>query len=389
MKVRIAIILVALFAGLNGVKAQPTTGIAGDIAFGMSVNGTVTQDDMFQLWRFDALSGNEIQVSMQGTGGLAPLLGLLNPGGDLVAVSDDGAPDTTVSLAYTIPEDGPYMIVATRVGRDQGTTTGSYALGLALANAPVPANTNAHEVTFRCNAAEVATALKITLDSSLVVEGVNYRINVYGLDGFQTTVRVTSDEEVTNLCRRGNTHTLGDYIVWPGESPVIVDRALEENTFELEIDQPAQLGDLFLALGSEDAAPGRYLAVVTGLSIEAPGQHDVIELEVGPLAAQGDVIAYAVAVDAANSRLDPYVRLLPNEDGCDDAGRRGCEDVPSMVDAGLRLADEFSLLGDRFDAGVRLRQDDLDPQLIEIGSFSGNTSGEYALIIIGNLPPRT
>ena len=389
MKVRIAAIVVAILAAFNSAQAQPVTGVAGDIAFGLSVNGTIADDGMFQLWRFEARAGNEVRAGMQAADGLAPLIGILDPAGDLVAASDDGAPNTVVTVTYTIPADGIYMLVATRAGRDQGTTTGSYVLSLALANAPAATNPDAREVTFRCDTAEIATALKIKLDSSLVVEGINYRINVYGLDGFQTTVRITSDLEVTNLCRRGNTHTLGDYIVLPGETPVIVDEAQQENTFELEINQPEVLGDINLAIGSEDAAAGRYLAVVTGLSIDAPGQHDLIQLEVGPLAAQGDVFVYAVAVDAANSRLDPYVRLYPNDDGCDDAGRRGCEDVPSIAGAGLRLADEFSLLGDRFDAGVRLRKDDLERQFVEIGSFSGNTSGDYALIIIGTLPPRT
>ncbi|MCC6616017.1 MAG: hypothetical protein IT320_21285 [Anaerolineae bacterium] len=389
MKVRIAILVVALIAGINSALAQPTNNIAGDITFGLSVNGTVSEDNMFQLWRFEAQAGNEIQIAMRATDGLAPLIGILDGGGNLVAASQDGEIDAAITLNYTIPADGEYMIVATRVGRDQGTTTGSYALSLGLTNAPAPTNANVREVTFRCEAAEIASALKITLDSSLVVEGINYRINVYGLDGFQTTVRVRSDLEVTNLCRRGSDDTHGDYVAVPGETPVIIDEALEQNSFELEIEDPRILGDIFLLIGSQDAAPGRYMAVITGLSIEAPGQHDMVQLEVGPLAAQGEVLVYAVAVDAANSRLDPYVRLYPNEDGCDDAGRRGCDDVPSMADAGLRMADEFSLLGDRFDAGVRLRQGDLEPQLVEIGSFSGNTSGDYALIIVGSLPPRT
>ncbi|MCA9904999.1 MAG: hypothetical protein KC547_14185 [Anaerolineae bacterium] len=379
------VLLLVLLAAVQGVNAQSS---AGDIAYGLSVNGTLTNDVLFQLWRFEAHAGDNLRVGMQASGGLAPLIGILDSGGDLVAASPDGAVDAGVTVTYTIPADGVYTLVATRVGRDQGTTTGSYVLSLALVNPPAPGS-NAREVTFRCGTAEIASALKIVLDSSLVVEGVNYRINVYGLDGFQTTVHITSDLEITNYCRRGNDHTGGDYIVLPGETPVIIDEALQANTFELDIEQPEVLGDVNIVIGSEDAAAGRYLAVITGLSIDAPGEQDFVQFEVGPLAAQADVLVYAVAVDAANSRLDPYVRLYPNDTGCDDAGRRGCEDVPSIAGAGLRLADEFSLMGDRFDAGVRLRRDDLERQLVEIGSFSGNTSGEYALVIIGTLPPRT
>ncbi|MCL4249327.1 MAG: hypothetical protein KJ065_14360 [Anaerolineae bacterium] len=385
---RISVLLLALLAVAQGVNAQGAQGIAGDIAYGLSVNGTITDDAMFQLWRFEARAGDNIRAGMQASGGLAPLIGILDSGGDLVAASPDGEVDAGVTVSYTIPADDIYTLVATRVGRDQGTTTGSYVLSLALVNPSAP-GPNAREVTFRCGTAEIASALKIVLDSSLVVEGVNYRIDVYGLDGFQTTVHITSDLEITNYCRRGNDHTGGDYVALPGETPVIIDQAMQANTFELEIDQPELLGDVNIVIGSEDAAAGRYLAVVTGLSIDAPGEQDVIQFEVGPLAAQADVLVYAVAVDAANSRLDPYVRLYPNDTGCDDAGRRGCEDVPSIAGAGLRLADEFSLLGDRFDAGVRLQRDDLERQFVEIGSFSGNTSGEYALVIIGTLPPRT
>ncbi len=378
--------ILILFAFASAAAAQPNP--PGDLVYGGSVSGTITDSQYFGLWRFDGLAGDPITISMAGAGGLAPQIGLLTMGGDLIASSEEGTPDGAVSLSFTLEADGLYTIVATRAGRENGSTQGSYTLSLML-SAPDAAGQGVREVVFRCREDEAAVAAVIQLGARLVVENTNYRINVYGLDGFQPVVRVTSTRAGTNYCLRGSRNTLGDIVMLPGEQTYLIDENASQATFELEIDEPFELGEITFTIGSAGSAPGRYLAVITGLAIDPAYEIETVLVRVGPLAAaQGEVSVYALGLDAVNSRLDPYVRLLPNETGCDDAGRRGCTDVVSMAGAGLRLADEFSILGDRFDAGVRLRQDDLDVQEVEITSFSGNTSGPYALVLIGTLPPR-
>lgn len=380
MRRYLMLVFLSLLALPAQVQAQPNP-----IAYGEIVEGVITQEAFFTLWAFDALAGDEISATMTASGGLLPLVGVLDGIGNLVARSPDGMFDGSVTVAYTAPQDGSYALVATRVGRDTGTTTGSYTLTLRLNNPPPP-DSGLQDVTFRCQAYEVATALTLELPNGLVTPSVPYRINVYGLDGFQTLVRVTSTERDPNYCRYGNPDMVGDTLLLPGDETIVIDEALAANAFELAVTNPELLGDLTITIGSVDSAAGRYVAFITGLNIEAVGAVDRIGAYVGPLATGSDVRVYMVADDTTNSRLDPYLRLLPDEMGCDDAGRRGCEGVPSLADGGVRLRNEYDLLADRFDAGLLLRRDDRELQVLEMGSFSGNTFGQYMLVIFGELP---
>lgn len=365
--------------------AQQETLPGNTIFYGQTMSGTITNEQFFELWTFDGVSDDAIEVRMTASGGLLPLIGLLDPGGTLVMRSDDGTLDGTVTLTYIIPADGTYTIVATRVGRDQGTTTGQYTVALNWTNPP--AENSSREVTFRCQEYEIGVALVLELGSDMVTEGVAQRIIVYGLDGFQTMVRVTSEEMNPNYCLRGNPDLIGDVVTLPGEAPVEITEAMIADLFELIITEPQTMGTITYTIGSVDSAPGRYMIVLSGLAIDAAGEVETLAARVGPLAAaMGDVRVYMIADDNSNSRLDPYLRLLPDAQGCDDAGRRGCDSVPSLAGAGLRMVDGVEFMGDRFSAGVRLRQNELEAQFIELGSFSGNTSGTYALVIIGTFP---
>jgi len=112
-------------------------------------------------------------------------------------------------------------------------------------------------------------------------------------------------------------------------------------------------------------------------------------VRVGPRAAlYGPLDVYAVAV-GDNNRLDPVLRLIgPTGDviaSCDDAGRRGCADVLPIADAGVILNQGTRLVGDRFDAGLRLPPGWVT---LEVASFGGNTRGSYALIFVGGIAPR-
>ncbi|MDX2139098.1 MAG: hypothetical protein SF123_13495 [Chloroflexota bacterium] len=377
--------LSVMFVLVLPAAAQQETLPGNEIFYGQTMSGTITNEQFFELWTFEGVTDDAIEVRMTASGGLLPLIGLLDPSGTLVMRSDDGTLDGTVALTYTIPDNGTYTIVATRVGRDQGTTTGQYTISLNWTNPP--AQNTSREVTFRCQEYEIGVALVLQLASEVVTDGIAQRITVYGLDGFQTMVRITSEEMNPNYCVRGNPDLIGDVVTLPGEAPVEMTEAMGFDLFELIIADPLPMGTITYTIGSVDSASGRYMIVLSGLSIDAPGEVEQIAARVGPLAAAaGDVRVYMIADDNANSRLDPYLRLLPDDQGCDDAGRRGCDSVPSLAGAGLRMVDGVEFMGDRFSAGVRLRQNELEAQFIELGSFSGNTSGRYALVIIGTFP---
>lgn len=358
----------------------------GEIAYGQMISGVIDDNAFFNAWTFYANADDDIEAIMTASGGLQPLLGLLDPAGDLVARSPEGTSDGSVRLNYTIPREGTFTLVATRVGNEEGTSSGGYSLSLRLAaRAGVPID--AREVSFRCGEFEAVTALKLELYPELATPGVPYRFSIYSLDGFQTLVRLRGTELDFNLCQRGNIDSPGDILYLPDEEPLLIEESMLANQFDLSLQDPQINGTLTLTLGSVGGAPGRYLVVIQGLAIDEVMTRDTVIIEVGARAQAAPILAYAVADDNRNSRLDPYLQLVGEPGGCDDAGRRGCEDVPTFAGSGIRIVDELTLLGDRFDAGLRLRTETTDRQELEIGSFSGNTFGAYALFFMGELPP--
>src|SRR5690606_37977247 len=164
--------------------------------YGQVVEETLTQRSFVDIWEFYGTQGDRIIARMVARDGLAPLLGITDAGGDLVARSDlsiDGsmqlnAPENGISeINFVLPETGPYMLVATRVGNQEGTTTGSYTLSLTFVESAAEARAF-QEVVFRCGAAEIITAGTIELIPE-PGDG-DYWVSVYGLDGFDPYIRV-------------------------------------------------------------------------------------------------------------------------------------------------------------------------------------------------------
>lgn len=354
---------------------------------------TITTLSFYDWWRIEAAAGDVIVVDMQAADDLAPLLGLLNSSGDLVTRSTDGEVNGAVSLEYTAEAAGTYTIVATRVGNADGTTTGSYSLRVRRAN-PVdvtPVNTF-QDVTFICKDFEVTTAASLQFFDDPRPD-LKYRITVYGIDGFRPVIRVKfnvkNQNEPFEACTTNADATLNDTFTLPGEET----RAVTADTMQYAaqfIINGTDLADIVsLTLGSQDGAPGRYLLVIDGFSIDPQDDLDGMEVRVGPLAATRTFItAYMVATQ--NSRLDPYMRWNETEQDCDDAGRAACKGLTTFAGAGVTLYEGagLTITGDRSDAGLILAPGNPDSMTLEFASRSADTAGAYAVILIGELPAR-
>jgi uncharacterized protein YfaP (DUF2135 family) len=96
------------------------------------VNGSITPENKFDLYTFTAAAGDIVNVGMNNTSGiLDTYLYLIGPSGTVVSENDDAvAGDNTNALIanLTLPEDGPYIIIATHFGGVYGGTTGTYTL---------------------------------------------------------------------------------------------------------------------------------------------------------------------------------------------------------------------------------------------------------------------
>lgn len=353
------------------------------------VEDSLTQKAFFDWWQVQAVEGDILVVDMAASGGLQPLIGILDTGGNLAARSADGETDSTVTLEYTVPTSGQYVIVATRVGNLDGTTTGTYSLRLRRANAPVQEFNPYQDVTFRCDDYEVTTAATLVFQEDPSAE-LGHRITVYGIDGFQPVIRLNVN--VPNPYELYNTdaqRAIGDTFTLPGEPERSISEANLNTVSQLLINGAEEAGIITITIGSKDGQPGRYMVIVDGLAIEPSADVDAYEVRVGPLAAETTAIQLYM-IDAESSRLDPFLTRPNTEETCDDAGRKGCEAVPSFTGAGATLNEGSgaTFTGDRSDAGLLLNPGNPDPMVIELSSRDGRTHGGYALVLIGELPPR-
>jgi hypothetical protein len=362
-----------------------------DIGYDDVVEGDLSNEAFYDWWQLQANEGDIIVISMAASGGLAPLIGILDPGGDLVARSDaegEAASDTAIELEYTAADNGQHTIVATRAGNIDGTTTGHYALQVRRANPPLVYENPYQPVVFPCEGSEATTVatLEFAEDTG---QADDYRITVYGLDGFEPVILVSIESQNFEFCNMDARRVENDTFTFPGEETHTVLADQLHTASQLILGGAEEMGNVRVTLGGARGAPGRYMAFIEGFQIADGFDTDFLSARIGPLAAESTWMdVYMVA--AENSRLDPQVELLATGLVCDDAGRRGCEDMPSFNRAGATIHEGAgtTIVGDRFDAGLRLAPGNPDPLGIELRAFNGNTTGEYALVVIGQLPPR-
>jgi hypothetical protein len=375
------LLLLASFTFAHAQEDSAATSLP--ITFGQEVSDTINDLAFFDHWQINAKANDQLYVRMTGADGLQPLIGILTAGGTLLARSEDGAADEAVALTFDVPQDGQYIIVATRVGNQTGTSTGSYTLLVDNLATPPTRDPLYQDVTFQCGVSDAMAAATIHFSRETTDNGA-YPILVYGFEPFQPAIRVQSGD--SDVCITEPASAVGDVLTLPGERTITLTEADLPRTAEYTLtnENTPDPSSITITIGSYNQMPGRYLAVIGGFAIEPGSDVDDIEARLAPLPGnrgREPMLLYVVGVD--DNRLDPSI-IMPTG-RCDDAGRRGCEDVPPITDAGIILNNGVSIVGDRFDAGVRLA--DTLPHPLQIVSFSGTTSGEYALLLTGTLPP--
>ena len=155
------------------------------ISYDQPVSDSLSQRAFWDWWQLQAAEGDLIVAEMQAGDTLEPLLGILDAEGMLLARSDDGEPGGTVTLEYRAEQAGQYTIVATRVGNEDGISTGPYQLLVRQAN--LPRLNPYQEVTFRCQDYEVTNAATLVVEEDAQPGG-PVIVAVYGLDGFEPVI---------------------------------------------------------------------------------------------------------------------------------------------------------------------------------------------------------
>lgn len=106
------------------------------IAPGETIRGAITDEASAVLVCFEGQAGDEVIIDMTRTGGrLDPYLILADAFYNEVYSENDDAVISTrdARITFTLPQDGAYLILATRYQLERGTSEGEFALTLTQA----------------------------------------------------------------------------------------------------------------------------------------------------------------------------------------------------------------------------------------------------------------
>ncbi len=109
-------------------------GRALEIVYGASLSGQIGDQNPYEEYIFFGQQGDQIRIAMtRASGDLDALVTLLDSERKQVAFDDDSGEDKDALIErFTLPQDGMYILVASRYEREQGTTSGAYILSLEL-----------------------------------------------------------------------------------------------------------------------------------------------------------------------------------------------------------------------------------------------------------------
>lgn len=375
-------------------SAQADAPTQAPISFGTTVYDTITDPAAFDIWEFAAVTGEQYRADMHASDGLAPLLGLRDPAGDVETASNiledgstlDAEPDSTATLFFEITRDGLFALIATRVGRNEGTTTGSYSLTLTLLSGPPTPDNTYVDVVFRCDSQDVTTAFVIEFGDQSELGG-GYTITAYGLDGFDPVIRLGGDDGSSDApCNLGTP---------PADDPLLV---IDTGAGEPESLTGVSISGaavytlaqadtrVRITVGSRDGRPGRYVLRIQGLAVESAGDVDAVSVRIGPRATAESVMLWMLRDGL--SRLDPNISGPESIGVCADVALRSCplEFFGAAISYRSNLGAESAT--DRLDSVAYINPGSTDPVELSLASQNGRATGAYVLWAVGALPSQ-
>lgn len=103
--------------------------LAREIALGERALGTLADDDFQHAYRFEGRAGQRVRAEMAAdSSDLDAYLVLMTGDGERLAENDDSGASTDSALEVTLPDDGTYLVVATRFLEAEGFGGGDYSL---------------------------------------------------------------------------------------------------------------------------------------------------------------------------------------------------------------------------------------------------------------------
>lgn len=345
-----------------------TTAPGATLQFGDSIFGSITPDMPQVTYTFYAPRGTVINLTMNRTSGnLDPFIDVANERGQIVISGDD---DPTIQGTlnagirnFTVPQTGFYVVVATRYGRNAGTSTGSFILsleeisqtarGFSPANAilldygdsvsgSIGAETPQRFYTFSGRRGDV-----ITVDMQ----------RTFG--NLHTTVLLL-DDQVQEVARAGDRFSYT-------QAQIVNFTLPQDGTYYIMATRDGfadgtTAGDFDLTLeGREGISNGAFLEIVYGAEIVGVISDTQLSESFVFLAEAGDVVS--ITVSATTGDLAPLVTLY--------LGNKQIAFADSANGAQVATIQRFNIA----EAGVyRI-------EASRVGRATGQTSGGYSLAL--------
>ena len=391
-------------------NAQVDEPLVSDIRYDMTVQETLTDHAFFDWWQIDVEVGDVMVISMDAGGGLQPLLGLLDENSELITRSDLESVtevDGVAFIQHTTTTAGKYTVIASRDGRDQGTTTGGYLLTVTNRNNVTQSSRPNPflETEFRCSEWLLTNALTFQFSEDTIQSETDtragqitesYRISVYGLDGFEPMIRILADvlQDRPLDCTdspRGTENTQFDLPFL--ETPYTVTEDEASNSAMVTITNSAEepLGDIAVSIGAKDGTSGRFIVILEGLELHARNDTDDFLIRRGAFAGNTALDVYMIGYpdNRLDSLLETDDEAADNYQLCDDMGRDDCADFPALSQSTITISDNAYIYApDRFDSELRFDSPDNNtPIVVTFRSREFNTAGKYLVMMVGELPP--
>ncbi|MBI5931605.1 MAG: PPC domain-containing protein [Chloroflexi bacterium] len=386
------------------------------IEYGDSATGSIDNSAFLVGFCFDGTAGDQVVISMEASSGtLDPYLQLSdNTGNDIYASNDDADANTrNAQIEFTLTTTGQHLIIATRYGADQGDSTGNFSLtlsegaGKGTTNTTVPPkgpSTSEDQVVINitCDTGEQIVG-GVQLSFIDVNPGFSYTVTAVGLDGFDPVVAVETQPGV-GTCNDDANGAVGSQIAVPDVGSITAGRG----TAQVRFTSPARGNPTNISVGSANGETGQYVLVIEGLAISPASELDGFALRVPDSVAEDNLSVYMISEYAD---LDPYLELYQGDgltqaydtDGnfyedsldynnlefilsCDDAGVNDCSNTPAFPGGGVDIANGSTYIAGDYDAGLLVTPNSSLPMLFVFGSYSGQTAGQYAIMVLGTVP---
>jgi hypothetical protein len=384
-----------------------------ELSYGGSAVGRINDSTYVAGYCFFGEAGDRVIIDVVATtGNLDTLIGLYDPFAETLFAENDDVSDnnTNSQIAFTLPEDGQYLILITRYDLEAGTTSGSFQLSLSLGTGGTknPGGDDdladpSEVITITCDTGETLYG-GMQFGFINIVPGFSYTVTVFGIDDFDPVVAVETSRGIGE-CNDDESLAAGSFASIPGEGTVRANRQTAQVRFNL-----SRAGSPVITVGSFDGQGGTYAMVIEGLAISPSTEADGFVIRVPTAVALDPLSVYMIA---RFTDLDPYLQLAAGEglddafgpDGefdpdfidynnafiafeCDDAGdASNCgNDTPELSGGGIDIANGSTYITGSVDAGIRVIPETTDPLLYIFSSNQGRSAGTYAILIIGSAP---